>query len=173
MSGTQTYAEMINQPLASDAEVQSASYPVLIPGVSGGAATTKLATIAQLTSAITTGVIVEEEFTYNAVPLSVPNLPSIPSTGGYCFLQGTIIAQNQQTRVISVWNIALAVYRTANATSCLTQGDTTPSIFTQDSSLAGCVVSLGAGSAGPSIVLTGLAATDISWGINLNLTTGD
>lgn len=131
------------------------------------------ATAAQLAALIVTGTIVEDEVTFNATPISVPNLPTIPLAGGYCFVQGTIVAQDQTTRDMAVWNIALAVSRVNNGTVCTAIGDTTPSNFVQSGTTVNCNVALGANSNGPSIILIGLSAENVSWGINLNATAGD
>ncbi len=170
MSGAQTYSEMINQPAATDAEVQTASYPVLIPGNSGGAATTKLATLAQLTAAITTGVMEGEETTYNATPIAIPNMPAIPSAGGKVSLQGQIGAYDTVTGDTATWNVALVVKRVPNGTVCVTVGDTMPSLFDAEGTLEAVAENtpptLGANSAGPVITLTSLGGDPVIFDYN-------
>jgi hypothetical protein len=129
--------------------------------------------ITQIAAAISAGTVVLTTTTPDATPVLVPGLPAVDLGGGYCLITGTVIAQVKSTRAVTVWNIALVVTRALNATMCEPQGDTTPSIFTQDASMTGCDVTLGSSPAGPSIVLTGVSGLDISWGINLNSTTGD
>jgi hypothetical protein len=136
----------------------------------GGSVDVKTTTIA---IAALAGVIVEDVFTTSAATSMVPGLPVIPTLGGYCLLQGTITAQDQNSRSsIAMWNIALLV--TGSGGTCETQGDTTPSLFVQTGTLASLSApALSAGASGPVINLTGLAGVSISWGINLNSTTGN
>ena len=141
------------------------------PTIGLGAATKQY--VDNAVSQVIVGIIATDLVTTNAADTLVDALPVIPSAGGYALLQGTIVAQIQSTRVLTVWNIALAVYRVGNAMNCTVAGDTTPSIFTQDASMVDCAVTLAAGTQGPTITLNGLAGTDISWGVNLNSTTGD
>jgi hypothetical protein len=138
----------------------------------GGSVDVKTTTAAIAALAVSGSVIDEDVLTTSASPATVANLPVIPSTGGYCLLQGTITAQDRNSRSsIAMWNLALLV--TGSGGTCVTQGDTTPSLFIQTGTLAALSPpALSAGTSGPVITLTGIAATDISWGINLNSTTG-
>ncbi len=172
MSQSQTYAEMIDQPEATSADMPGAFYPILVPGVNGAAPLTKLANLDLIASAVAEGVIQGSLVTSGATATPFTGLPSIPSTGGYAVLKGRVVAQNQSTRVFSVWEIELAVTRTASAPNCAAFGNTTPTVFYQDSTLTGLVLTLGAGSSGPTITATGIAATAITWGFILESLTG-
>ncbi len=113
------------------------------------------------------GVVLVTEDTTSATPVVVSGLPTIAPTGGYCFLQGSVVAQDQLTRDMAVWNIALAVSRLNNATNCVAQGDTTPAVFIQQGTTVPCSITLGASSAGPIITLTGAASRNIAWTVSL------
>jgi hypothetical protein len=148
-------------------------YITIDTGGSVDVKTTTIAIAALAAGLIEKGVIVEDVFTTSAATSMVPGLPVIPTLGGYCLLQGTITAQDQNSRSsIAMWNIALLV--TGSGGTCETQGDTTPSLFVQTGTLASLSApALSAGASGPVINLTGLAGVSISWGINLNSTTGN
>jgi hypothetical protein len=110
--------------------------------------------------------------TGSATPMPVPDMPAIPTSGGFCVLQGQVIAQSQSDWSLAVWNIALAVFRQGTATSCTVQGDDTPGPFTISESMLPCLVTLGADSSGPTIIIQGPSGVDVAWSINLSYTVG-
>lgn len=145
------------------------------PGTGGNQGQTSLAftfTPKQVANLVKTGVIPPgSEVTAGAVATTIPGLPSIAAAGGTCVLRGFIAAQDQVTGDTALWTIALLVKRVPNGATCLAVGDTSPSPFATEGTLANLAApSLGANSAGPVISMTGLAGITINWDYNLNYT---
>jgi hypothetical protein len=168
MSGSQTYSEMINQPAASDAEVAAGTYPLLVPGAGSAPATTKLATAAQIAALFSKGLIYGVQTTQNAVPISIPDMPTLPMAGGVITMQGQLTAYDTVTGDTAVWNVAFVVSRVPNATLCQTQGDVTPGPFESTGTMATLASTsppqLSANSAGSIILLTGIADNPVLFG---------
>jgi hypothetical protein len=121
-----------------------------------------------------TGTLVQTVVTTSLTASAVSGLPVIPAGGGYCWLQGTLVAQDQVTRDIAVWNVALVVIRAPEATYCSVIGDATPSLFTATGTLEALAApALSASTTGPTIFLPGLLSDHVTWGVNLNITTGN
>jgi hypothetical protein len=171
MSGSAT--EATNQPVASPADLASGA--ITLAGFTAAGAFRQVPAN-ELVSILNLPNLELTETTATTSPTPVPGMPVVPASGGFVVLQGQIVAQNRSSWLLSVWNIALVVYREGTQTNCLVQGDIVPSIQTQDPTMAGCGVVLGANSSGPTILLIGLspsaAPAGVNWAININVMVG-
>lgn len=143
---------------------------VIPPGATYGNVNTlaRTATASQLAALFSKGLIYGEQTTQNAVPISIPDMPTLPMAGGVITMQGQITAYDTSTGDTAVWNIAFVVSRVPNATLCQTQGDVTPGPFESTGTMATLASTsppqLSANSAGPIILLTGITANPVLFG---------
>jgi len=172
MSGSQTYSEMINQPAATDLDLLSALFPILMPGANGAKPITKLATPGQVTAMVVTGKAVGSQVTQNTTPTPFTGLPVIPASGGYSLIWGTVTVHDQITRDTATWNVMILARRIGGNLMCDAQGDLIPAPFNPgQGSVAACALALSVNSGGPAIVGTG-NANPCLWRWNLNADIG-
>lgn len=123
---------------------------------------------------IQTGTIFGDFTTTSASPITIPNLPTIPLAGGKISLQGQIGAYDVSTGDTATWNIALVVKRVPNSTSCVTAGDTTPSLFDAEGTLQAVATNtppiLAASTQGPIITVAGLSVDHVIYDYNFSFT---
>jgi len=172
MSGSQTYQEMIRQPPATDQDLSTAFFPILVPGLNGAKPQTKLALPAQVTAMVITGKAVGSQVTQNTTPTPVVGMPVVPVSGGYALIWGTVTVHDQVTRDTMTWNVMLIARRIAGNLMCDLQGNSIPAPFNPgQGSVASCTLALSANSGGPAIVGAG-NGNPCLWRWNLNADIG-
>ena len=163
--------------LASDVLVISATATSAL-GVANQAITTANAASADAAAALAlaeeaiaakVGVLVQSYTTNDATSFNATGLPAVPSTGGVILLTGQICATRTDNFDVAQWTLNLLVNRIDGESNTNIKGDSTPSIFYQDSDMATTAVILSNNNTGPQIILQGIDGVNILWALNLNV----